>query len=305
MNLKHSRMYANLAIFLRKRRLPISRRSDEVLEPVFVVGSGRSGSTLLRRGLVEHAAIHIPPETYELGRIIRFFLNHNDAGWSNVVRHALGSFSLNDEFENTFGYSLTGLRRSLDGVPKEERSLCKLLSEFYEYDGKQKGIEARRWGDKTPLNTFSVFLLKKVFPRAYFIWLIRDPVDVVASYLKSEIYNDAYGAMKRWNDSNLIMHQFSNSHGDRVVKVTYESMVGDFESVVSRVCRECGLRYAESRKETRLGDVEVRAHHANVLKPIFRDSIGKGEKELKESVVMDVKKHTSKFYERIISKSKY
>ena len=92
---------------------PLQR--GEPYRPFFIVGSGRSGNTVLRRMLCAHGDLHIPPETYVLGDVIRVFRRHRGLLWRDLVPLVLGKFEFYPEFV-TFDVSLRPLaRRVLPG----------------------------------------------------------------------------------------------------------------------------------------------------------------------------------------------
>ena len=63
------------------QRVPLNR--DEGYRPFFIVGSGRSGNTLMRRVLQTSPELHIPPETFVLGDCIE---SGGAALWPRVGR---------------------------------------------------------------------------------------------------------------------------------------------------------------------------------------------------------------------------
>ncbi|MDH5548240.1 MAG: sulfotransferase [Gammaproteobacteria bacterium] len=266
---------------------------------MFIVGSGRSGNTLIRRGLVEHGGITIPPETYELGVIIRFFLKHNNIDWASIVNYTLGVLSLHPEFDETFGYSLSPLKCRLGKCSKHNQTLSNLLSEFYRFYGERNGVVVTRWGDKTPFNTFSIWDINRVFPTAYYVWIIRDPVDVVASYLKSGIYDNLDSAAQRWFISNKIMLEFEANFPGSVRRIWYQDLVSNYEESIKGLCSYCRLDYGVTPSKSCMGDVEVRGHHSNVMQDVNKMSIGKGWAELDHKEIELIKKLTYALYQRI------
>ena len=300
------RYKAGLSYLTRRRVIPVASSADTNQSPIFIIGSGRSGNTLLRRGLVEHSALTIPPETYVLGDIIRFFYRHNSLGWNVVVKYALASLCLHPEFDDTFGISVSKLHRELIQVPSGERSLRGLLASFYRYYAQSQGdsgadLDTFRWGDKTPLNTYSVWDLSNVFPSARFIGMYRDPVDVVASYLKSGIYDSVESASLRWRNSNEILIGYKRAHPERCLIIRYEDLVRYYDTKIQEACCFCDLIYRSTPADQALGDVTARKHHTNVLGPISTASIGKGKVELNAQQVQLVEGITANFDSKLIA----
>lgn len=117
-----------------------------------------SGTTLLRLMLDSHPHIAIPPETgfmraYKAHRHIPF--KHSGRGWARRLGWT------DDE--------LDGLLRELYDT---------LFMRYAEQHGK------RRWGEKTPIHTWHVDAMARLFPDARFVGIIRHPGAVVASNMR-------------------------------------------------------------------------------------------------------------------------
>src|SRR6056297_252347 len=167
-------------------------------KPFFIIGSGRSGNTLLRRILNNNSDIFIPPETYILGEIITDYITLNGLKWEKLVGVVYGKFEYHPQF-NTFNMgSLYPLVQEMTNLPKKDRALDILIDNFYKYYAKKHHIQKPFWGDKTPLNTFHLNKIDLVFPDAKYIHLIRNPYDCIYSYVNSGIYLDYNIAAQRW-----------------------------------------------------------------------------------------------------------
>jgi len=297
------RLRSAIAYKLRRHNLPVSSEISETCRPIFVIGSGRSGNTLMRRALIEYGRVCIPPETYVLGSVVRHFLSNNHLGWEQMVEDITGKFEDYPEYPDTFGYSLNLLRERLLASVSEKRTLADMIREFYCFYGEQVSMPFDRWGDKTPLNTYSVWDIDRVFPNARYIWLVRDPVDATASYIKAGIYKDLNSAISRWVNSNQIIRKFSKSNPEKVLMVPYATLVSNFEGSVRSVCRFCDLEFraATSNRPT-FGDVEAREHHRSVLSPVTTDSIGKGRSQLDKFSVLEIDEQTEVFYANLFQK---
>ncbi|TYP95628.1 Sulfotransferase family protein [Fodinibius salinus] len=272
----------------------ISLHENEDFSPFFIVGSGRSGNTLLRRILVSQEGIVIPPESYVLGKITQLHAVHKNLAWDEYVNLILSTFEYHPEFYTFEIETLADLALELKALESDEQSLAKVINQFYEFYARKKGIPLIRWGDKTPLNAMYVYELKKMFPKAQFVHIIRDGIDVVNSYVKAGLYEDLDMAALRWKQSVKYLQKFGNKYPKDYYELTYESMVSNPEQTVERVCHFLGIDFmsekiAKFNQQGDLGDTKYHAHHKKVHKPINTDSIGKGRKELQESELEKVK----------------
>lgn len=284
--------YLNRYFF--EQSVPVNR--NESYRPFFIVGTPRSGNTLLRRILYIHPDVHIPPETYVIGNIIKTYRTyHRVLRWPELVYLTLAKFEFDPEFE-TFEMSLGPLARELIQLPPNEYSLAYLIDAFYRYHAALKGKTVIRWGDKTPLNTFYLDDIIQVFPDARFICMIRDGVDVVASLLETGLYSQLEDAAHRWLAALSATRTFSAKHPGYCLEVKYESLVQEPVNIVNQICEFIGITFQEEMVNNShkiandMGDVEMRAHHAAVKKPIFTDSIAKGRQRLSSTQKADLER---------------
>ena len=278
---------------------------NENISPFFIIGSGRSGNTLLRRVLFHHSRLHIPPETYVLGHIIELYNLNKNMAWKDIVYLVFAQFEYHPEFE-TFNISLRPLVKELVETPQHKRSLAHILDRFYHYHAAQHNIECKRWGDKTPLNTFFLNRIISVFPKAQFIHILRDGCDVAASYCKAGIYNDISAAGMRWVNSVKAARKFMRSHPKQCMEIRYEEFVSHPEKTVRGVCAFLNVGYEPGMLNTNdslndMGDVTMRTHHEKVTKDISSDSVGAGRGKL----TVDQKKQLNPIMTKLLKKLGY
>lgn len=257
--------------------------STDGVNPFFIIGSGRSGNTLLRRILNNNEDLYIPPETYVLGQIIRQYYRHPLMRWEDLVNSSLEIFERHPEFETFELSSLGRLKVDLRKKVKSKRNLADIINSFYEYYKLEHNLTAGRWGDKTPLNVFALNELLIVFPKSQYIHIIRDPLDAVSSYIKSEIYSDVVSATNRWVRAVELSCAFGRNNPDQYMEVFYSDLVSNPKKTTVEVCDFLGVGFQEEMlKETskNMGDVKMRKHHYGVMMPINKDSLGRGMKEL-------------------------
>ena len=261
-------------------------RAKEKYAPFFIVGPGRSGSTLLRRMLIASDAIHIPPETYVLKLIIDRFRMFQKVKWQIIVDLILSTFEYHPEFDK-FEISLRGLSIRQKKVPRDQQTLAQLLNSFYLYHGYHQGKGQTLWGDKTPLNTFCMEDIVEVFPDARFIIMCRDGRDCVASLMRLDHFSTIQAACFRWQSSVKATNTFSLSHTSSCLHVRYEALVTDTERQLKRVCAFLNIAFSQHMLHSeglaeRMGDVPRLPHHGNVGKQVFSSSIGNGKRELSD-----------------------
>jgi hypothetical protein len=115
--------------------------------PFFIIGSGRSGNTLLRKLLMENSRVVIPPEIPDLGSTIRRFTQVASTPWEEAMGakvdcfHQLADidvqtsatdgepyrYNLKDELNIDFDQ----IKSKLADLPMTERSLAAIITEIY------------------------------------------------------------------------------------------------------------------------------------------------------------------------------
>lgn len=259
---------------------------DKGSSPFFIVGSGRSGTTLLRAILVGHRSLAIPPESYVLGLAVRDYRKFGFQPWAELLRIVLARFQFYRHFD-AWQTDLKPVYHELLDCPPEKRSLAKLLDTVYLTYARNHMSDATRWGDKTPLNVYHLPRIDAVFPDANYIHILRDGRDVVASYLDANLYDSAKAACERWVESVELVRSFTTGiPTKRCLEVRYERLVQEPETVSREVCEHLGVSFeprmlCHRDRIENLGDSDLE-HHSNLARPISDRSVGSWRHRLEE-----------------------
>lgn len=265
-----------------KRKIPIAKNN---YQPFFIVGSGRSGNTLLRAILSVHDKIVIPPEFYKMQQVIKTLFKYQHKDWNFLVEKSVDAIYSSNDID-TWELSREILTKQLLSVKENNQSLEEVIHQLYTSYGVSKGKKDIIWGDKSPINTYNLFWISKVFPKAKYIHLVRDGRDVSLSYFKSGIYDTIKEAAKRWVRSIQQVYHFKRKiNSENFLEIKYETMVEDPEKVIRMVCRFLSISYADDlirdykKQSMKMGDTEKYAHHQNIKKNISTKSIGKWKED--------------------------
>jgi len=290
-NFKHSNPYKFFKIVFGRLRIlfPLFssfKITNNIYSPIFIIGSGRSGNTLMRRFINNHSEIFIPPETYVLGSVIEKFKTYKGASWEDIVSIVYSKFELHPEFETFRLGSLSNLKQRANQLSDNDRSLDNLLNLFYTFYAEQKGINKVRWGDKTPLNAFALSFINQVFPDAKYIHIIRNPFDSIHSYVKAGIYGTYEKSAKRWATSVDLCRKFGSNKKKSYYEIYYEDLVSDPKKELVNLCNFLSIPFEMEMMDelnSSLGDVDMRVHHKNVKHKVVTSYIGKGIREIPEN----------------------
>lgn len=272
------------------RRLPlITSAQREAYRPFFIVGAGRSGTTLLRRILMAHPQLHIPPESHgALSQVVKKHYRYRGLDWQDLVSVVLGEFLALERFF-LWKIDLTPLFLELKKTPEGERSLARIVDAVYRHHLGQYKPGAVRWGDKTPMYILRLKWLDRLFPEAQYINLIRDGRDVVASYLQAGLFPDLAQAARRWVWAVREAERYRRKWPpNKFISLRYEQLVKNPEAEVQRVCRFLNVDYLPEMLELVepdvLGDANV-AHHQRIQQPIDARSIGRWKDTLTDAQI--------------------
>jgi hypothetical protein len=209
--------------------------------PFFIVGSGRSGSTLLRLMLASHSRIAIPKETWFLTALVEQFPSDRLLQKSEIVEAS--AVMTNHERWPDMGLDAAELRRrvaSMSGV--RLRNLVEVVYRWHmEVEGKS------RWGDKTPPYIEIVPALAALFGDAKFIHLIRDGRDVAKSFQKQD-WNGPWmdGYTREWLRAvELDMRLGETPLDERILRIRYEDLVLHPEAALRRICSFIDERFED------------------------------------------------------------
>jgi Sulfotransferase family len=137
----------------------------------FIVGVGRSGTTLLRLMLDAHPELAIPPETHFLPALIELF----DGGGEHDIDALVAAVKTHAGWHD-FGMDEAELQAAFGTSDNAGNAIRAFFSAYAARHGKP------RWGDKTPVYIESIARIGATLgDQARFIHLIRDGRDVAVS----------------------------------------------------------------------------------------------------------------------------
>jgi hypothetical protein len=203
------------------------------VRPILIVGCPRSGTTLLRDLLRAHSRITIPDESLSLPAILRV---HGDPADSRAARR------LASDLLASSGIS----RWRLPLVPgdlEHHRSFGTMVAAVYEEWARMD--DKPRWGEKTPQYVLDLPAMRRIFPGAQVIHIIRDPCAVTASLLARPWGPaTARGVAQEWRRCVLAGRRDGRPLGaDGYHELRYEALVAHPEPVLRALCAFLGERY--------------------------------------------------------------
>ena len=195
----------------------MSRLTPATARPLFILGCVRSGTTLTRDLLRRQPAVICPEETH--------YFRYGDP-----IR--TGAFN-----QRLLKAGTLRKHREMDGIPEQEfhkmltrsRSRAELLCRHVDYMARSRGLDSYRWFDKTPQNVYGLPMIMGEFPKARFLHIVRNPLNVVASLKlgKQMHVSDIYGAINYWIEAVTIIRQMTPALKGALLEIRYEDIVDD------------------------------------------------------------------------------
>lgn len=238
--------------------------------PIFIGGSGRSGTTLMRVMLDAHPDLACGPEFKMIPGIASVYKSMMSPSYRDIGRRY--------------------------GLKKEDvrKNYQQFIENFFEPFMKENGVD--RIIEKTPNNLLFAKELSDIFPNPKFIHLVRDGRDVMLSLLKMEwkdlnsgeklwFVKDAKGAIIYWMQIvaeciKLAKDPFLFEH---FKMVRYEDLIDEPEEKMKEVIHFVGEEWSDEvlgyyKKDRQDDPVESSAHQ--VSKKIYKDSKQKWKSEM-------------------------
>lgn len=209
------------------------------IDPVFIAGCDRSGTTMLGDMLGAHSSAFVTPES-------QFF-------YPLINEQLLGRFrpseTISADLVQDFRFLTWGLpadRRRLDSILDEE-STAAIVVKIAEWYAESNGVQlasARYWVDHTPDNLRYWPFWASHFPTAKFIHIVRDGRAVYSSirHLSWGPSTPFYGAVF-WCERierGLLMETML---AERCLRLRYEDIVSRPRLALEKICRHLGIAF--------------------------------------------------------------
>ena len=210
--------------------------------PLFIVGMPRSGTKLLRGMLNRHPRIAIPDiETEFLPWLDRHFEDFGELAEPERFEAFYRAMSRRSYFE----------WRRVQGRPVDARrwrcacaelSPAGLFEALVREDVQAPRGSGRIWGDKSPSYIDDMPLLKRLYPAAKVVHIVRDVRDYCLSIHKAW-GKDMLRAAQRWADSVRQARADGAALRGDYLELRYEDLLADPQAELRRVCAFLGVEF--------------------------------------------------------------
>ena len=244
-------------------------------KPIFIIGSKRGGTTLLRRIINAHSLITIPPPGWFYHFLYESLYSYGDLRKDENVLELINDFLFIPLVKKHWQIQ-NKAREILDLLP--ERSFRGILATLFHLYSQKYNTSI--WGSKTPSNVFWMKEIQDDFPNARFILLIRDGRDVSVDLF--DVFwgpNSLYCSCLLWKSyMQALLKGKELLKPGSYLQVYYEDLVSKPESKVKEICNflklefePTMLRYYEGEADSFVGKED---YHQATREPITNKYIG-------------------------------
>lgn len=219
--------------------------------PIFIIGSARSGTTLIGRMLSSHSNIFIKNE-------------------STKILNAFKEKKSRDQIIKILASEVKGY---------ENLTIDEILTDM----GK------KRWGFKDPASQYYLKDIEEKFPEAKLIFIIRDARAVALSQTKAKFGTaNVYYAAEKWKNEVSYQRKYAIDNSENCCVVRYEDLILSPDKELSNICTflnesyEPGMQqYYENEKYIDKKNV----FNANTFKKLDPAIIDKWKRELSKKQI--------------------
>jgi tetratricopeptide (TPR) repeat protein len=257
---RQARFFADFIRVFTPEFMAARRLATRDTRPVFIVGMPRSGTTLVEQILASHPQVHGAGEVHALRNCLREELAPDNAD-----------------------YALPAQIATLDATALA----CTAARYSTWMDGQAAG--ALKVTNKLPGNMVFVGLIHLLYPDARIIHCSREPLDTCLScftklFTTGHPFAYELGELGRfYRMYDRLMQGWRAALPGRMLELSYERLVADFETQVRAVVAHCGLpwddaclHFYESKRSVRTASL------AQVRRPIYANSVGRWKNYEKE-----------------------
>jgi hypothetical protein len=210
------------------------KAADE--SPIFIIGTGRSGTTLLRQMLTAHPRIHITHE----------------AGFYSYANHAPPGMTAAEWLElyfQTFSFAWLRLPPQVvrDALPPgwSRLTVPEVIGQVAGavMRGKAQQQGKLRFGDKNPLDTHNLGRIFADFPDARVVYITRDPRPTALSFMRMP-FGTSSALINSWICRLSLSHV--QPYLDRILEVRLEDLVSEPRAVLESILNFVGEPWDEA-----------------------------------------------------------
>lgn len=242
---------------------------------IFVSGPPRSGTTLLEIILSSHSGITITPETNIFEKIFNNADYYEEELQRNNCKKLFSAFLQDDKLKNWPGFDVETFIGQIEHDRTSFYTIEKIFNMLFASYAETKGSGKKYLGNKKGFYASNcAYVISRIFPDCKFIFIIRDPRDVIKSILVNLENYTFSTALLVYHQRVKKIREISLKLVNKCLLIKYENLVNQPQAVIAEMCRfldippeEQMLHFHELNKEKNLLLHSTKNIHQNTLAP--------------------------------------
>ncbi len=244
-------------------------------EIFFILGRGRSGTTLIRTILDAHPNVLVPPES---PIILALWSKYRTITWTKKTLNVFYEDVINEpQLKRLWDIDFSNFKKELSEVSENAsfQEVMKIVYRHYQSPFPKDDIQLL--GDKNPIFSLHIEKLLQVFPKAKIIYVTRDYRDNILSQkrIHSTMVRTTAALAWHWREYIKKFIQAQKNHPNQILLISYESFSENPTPHLHRICDFIGLEFKKemlnfhSNAKTFSGRLsQVLDMHQNLLNPV-------------------------------------
>ncbi|MCE3278185.1 MAG: Sulfotransferase domain protein [Bacteroidetes bacterium] len=233
---------------------------ENLPEMAFIIGMGRSGTTLLTNMFNSHPNVVSTPENEFLVFAHQSYLD-KDFNDKETVDSFLDLLSYNYSTVLSIWQPSPDLKNDIVKLKEKNfANVCKLVYLNYPFAGRNKE-EVRFIVDKNPVYSLYLEKLQEIYPVAKYIVLVRDHRDNVLSRKKyADSAKSVFELAVSWNYYYEKIFRDLKKNGLDHKLVRYEDLVADPTAILKELCSYLDINYSDRMFEFQDLSKKIKEH---------------------------------------------
>jgi len=217
-------------------------RYQNIQNAIFIIGCDRSGTTFLGSLIGAHSQCIVTPESQ-----FKVDCYSKEEQTSFDPKKAFQKIKETKRFK-IWDTDISFTEAEYTNIKNYPDLILKIV-EKYNIEKQQK-TTAKIWVDHTPINVEYVDLLKKLYPNAKFLHIIRDGRGVAASFK-----NVTWGPKSMQDIANFWLAKlaygfaYERKYPQNILSVRYEDILENTENTIKKITDFIGIEYESSMLE--------------------------------------------------------
>lgn len=255
------------------------------MKPVFMIGTQRSGSNLLRLMLNQLDEIASPHPPHILERMCPLVDEYGDLNDDKSFKTLVDDVCRLVELNPVEWTNVNLDREKIYDMSKNVRSLMSVYGAVYDVYAESQS--AKTWCCKSLANIKYANEIVSHFDNPKFIYLYRDGRDVALSFQKAVVgEKHIYNIAKEWTETQQMALDLKNKISpDSFFSISYEELTQDAEKAAKSLCEFLEVEYDEKIHEFHSSNEAKNAASSsqlwgNVANPVITNNSKKYKSEM-------------------------